>query len=240
MAETVSGSKRISYDGCVLFSDVCQGYPLVVIAIGTLARRVAKRVLETSARRAEMFVFDLLIAVWYLGPLPFGLYARTNQARAIMPRIVGWYYKYVIWHGIFFAMVGLSNNRTPLAISVIVVGAICVWFWLFDYFDPDRPDYVPPGVRLWATLWPGVARDREHGLVDTDRLEQRIRDSWPKPGSAAKAKAAAYKAKVDAYKMAAAKEYADAQAELARAARNYNEAKLRAEEAKRRSRKVER
>lgn len=190
--------------------------------------------METLTWKAVSSMEKLLVFIWILAPVLFGLWARTNMARVLMPGLVGKFYKYAICHAVFFTLVALNNDTTYGMVFVLLIAAPCYYFWLFHYFSPHRPDHVPLGVRLLANFGPGVARKDQDGLFNTDHLKR----CWPNPGNAAKAKADAFRAKMDAYKMAAAKEHADAEAELARATREYNEAKLRAEEAKRRSSKV--
>lgn len=183
-----------------------------------------------------LFWLHALVDLWALVAMLFGFCARTDVVRATMPRLTTAYYRHLPWAASFFPVFTLLVAPKYSEMQLCFLASVtCFAFCLVDYFDADKPDYIPLGIKFWAHLSPAVPPRDQFGLVDSDILAERTKQAASAPMSTAQAKAERYRAEVDARKLAVAKEYQDAQTALARAAREYNEAKLRAEEAKRRS-----
>ena len=195
----------------------------------------------------------LLPILWLVGPVIFGLYARTPSARIRFPKLVRRFYSYCLFHAIFFTFATifsaipsiLSGRIDPSAILIVfpllVLSAASAWYyWGFDNYRADDPAWVPFGVRLWAYFSPEALASRKGTLVDLDAVTDRVSETGKAMRDTAHAKAETQRAKLNAYELRVAQEHEEAKAELAKAAREYNEAKLRAEEAERRRKKHDR
>ena len=93
---------------------------------------------------------EVILHLWSMAPLPIAMWASTPHARAIMPRFLTWFYRYLIAHIFLLMLVGQSAGSG--AFGYFAMAVVCIYVVIYDYFDANRPDALPIGVKLDALL----------------------------------------------------------------------------------------
>ncbi len=103
-----------------------------------------------------MTLGELLFFTWSIAPVAFGAWASTPYARVVMPGVLTWFYRYLIGHFVLLLMIAQSLS-VPHSLTFYLLASFCVWFLLYDYFNANKPDHLPLGIKLVALI--SVAKD---------------------------------------------------------------------------------
>lgn len=98
---------------------------------------------------------EVLLLLWSAAPVLFGAWASTPHARALMPRVLTWFYRYLLLH--IFLVILVGQSVTSGAVGYFAIAVACIYFAMFDYFNADKPDGLPVGVKLEGLL--SIARE---------------------------------------------------------------------------------
>ena len=87
-----------------------------------------------------------------LAPLPFAAWASTPAARVLIPGFLTWFYRYLVVHVFLLAIVAQVHPSAIGAIGYFAASVVCIYFVMYDYFNANKPDDPPLGIKMMAVL----------------------------------------------------------------------------------------
>lgn len=124
-----------------------------------------------------MIVETLLF--WAIAPVLFGFWARTPYARVLTPRLITWYYRYLVVHTVVVLPLAALANSSYFLPKLMCVAAIVasLYFIWYEYFNASKPDALPIGIKVDAvgdlvresvlnSIWPHRRRTPASSLAD--------------------------------------------------------------------------